>query len=45
MSLAATNLLQVQIALIQSDLLTQDLAENADSSLADLEEETDMDDV
>jgi len=45
MSLSATNLLQVQVALKQSMLLTQDLAENADSSLADLEEETDMDDV
>ena len=46
LSLASTNLIQVQVALRQSDLLTQDLAENAESSLVDIEEaESDLDDV
>ena len=46
LSLASTNLIQVQVALRQSMLLTQDLAENADSTVAELDEESnDLDDV
>ena len=40
------HMLQVQVALRQSDLLTKELAENSDNSIAELEEETsDIDDV
>ena len=46
MSMASTNLIQVQVALRQSMLLTQDLAENSDNSVAELDEEnSDLDDV
>ena len=46
LSLASTNLIQVQVALRQSMLLTQDLAEASESALAELDEDnSDLDDV
>ena len=46
MSLSQTNLLMVQVSLRQSMLLTQELAENSESAIAELDEETsDLDDV
>ena len=46
MSLTSANLLMVQVALNQSRLLTQELAEDAESSLVDVDEnESDIDDV
>ena len=46
MCLASMNLLQYQVALRQSSLLTQELAECSDSSVAECDEEnSDLDDV
>ena len=46
MCMASLNLIQYEVALRQSSLLTQDLAESSDSAVAECDEEnSDLDDV